>query len=349
MRLKIVQNLSRWFQKNARVLPWRTHPDPYRVWLSEIMLQQTQVAAVIPYFERFLQAFPTIEDLARAPLDEVLKNWAGPGYYSRARNLHKGAKAMAERIARNEGFPRNRAEWLEIPGVGEYTAGAVCSIALNQPEAIVDGNVVRVLARVLAVEAADAKKTEIWAEARELVETPACDPRTFNQALMELGALICKPKNPKCAECPLESQCAGKAFPERYPRPKAKVVWKHLKEEKWYLFRRNAEQEREIYLEQNGNAGWRQGLWDFPNPSGGLANAKLLAGFDSRYVVTTHKIVRKHTVMDLSHVPAHAWQGSGKWFSVDALPGVPAPVRKAILQFEKNDSLAREKSSAAKI
>ncbi|MBC7395977.1 MAG: A/G-specific adenine glycosylase [Bdellovibrionales bacterium] len=333
MRVKIVQNLSRWFQKNARSLPWRKHPDPYWVWLSEIMLQQTQIATVLPYFDRFLQAFPTIEDLARAPLDEVLKLWAGLGYYSRARNLHRGAKAIADRIAQGRGFPENRAAWLEVPGVGEYTAGAICSISLNQPEAIVDGNVVRVISRLLAIEKLDAKKTAIWSEARELVQAKGADPRTLNQAMMELGALICKPRNPKCELCPVNLQCQGKSEPERYPEPKAKTVWKHLKEEKWFLLRMPSKEVTEIYLEQNGNQGWRQGLWDFPNPGNTFKQAKWISEFETRYTVTTHKMVRKHIVLDLSGLKQPALPLKGTWFSTDDLPGVPSPVKKAILGY----------------
>ncbi len=333
MRVKIVQNLSRWFNANARSLPWRTNPDPYWVWLSEIMLQQTQVATVLPYFERFLQAFPTIEDLANAPSDEVLKLWAGLGYYSRARNLHRGAKAIASRLAQGQGFPPNREAWLEIPGVGEYTAGAICSIAMNQPEAIVDGNVVRVISRVLAIAKLDAKKTAIWSEAREWVNAKGAEPRTLNQAMMELGALICKPKNPKCEICPLERHCEGKSAPELYPEPKAKTLWKHLKEEKWFLIRNSSQQAAEIYLEQNGNVGWRQGLWDFPNPGKTLKEAKFLTEFETRYTVTTHKILRKHTVLDLSGLNSPSLPSQGKWFTSEDLPGVPSPVRKAIQNY----------------
>ena len=194
----ITRDLSSWFKKNARVLPWRSNPIPYWVWLSEIMLQQTQVATVIPYFEKFIKKFPTVHDLAQASLDEVYSLWAGLGYYSRARNLHKGAVEMSRLIHEGKGFPKSRTEWLEIPGVGEYTAGAICSIALNQAEPIVDGNVVRVLSRVDAIRKLDLKKTKIWDIATELVQQKRVEPRILNQALMELGATICKPKNPKC-------------------------------------------------------------------------------------------------------------------------------------------------------
>ncbi len=337
MRAKIVSHLSAWFQKNARTLPWRTNPDPYWVWLSEIMLQQTQVTTVLPYFKKFIERFPDVQFLANASLDDVYQLWAGLGYYSRARNLHKGAQAISARLRAGLGFPANREEWLKIPGVGEYTAGAICSIALNQPEPIVDGNVVRVLARVNAISKIDAKKTQIWDEARALVKTKKVVPGEFNQALMELGALVCKPKNPKCSECAIERYCLGKKNPEKFPAPKAKVVWKYLKEEKWVLVRHSKKQ-IEVYLEQNQKKGWRQGLWDFPDAKEGSSlkiksRTRLKDEFEVRYTVTNHKIARKHTMLELlgAHAKAPS-QSKGSWFLVDELPGVPAPVKKAMVK-----------------
>jgi A/G-specific adenine glycosylase len=334
----LVKKLERWFGKNARDLPWRKNPEPYFVWLSEIMLQQTQVVTVLPYFEKFTNKYKTVSALAQAPLDDILKLWAGLGYYSRARNLHKGAQAMAERIAQGKGFPSNREEWLSIPGVGEYTAGAVCSIALNLPEPIVDGNVVRVLSRIYAIGEIDAKKTQIWDQARALVQVKGADPRALNQSLMELGATICKPKNPQCLLCPVQDECEGKFAPEKYPPPKPKKEWKAVHEQKWVLIDRTSKG-LQIYLEQNEKKsreekGWREGLWDFPN-AGSLkiaSVAKALSEFSTKYVVTTHKIARDHQVFQIK--AAALKNGRGKWFSLnekdDALPGVPSPVTKAI-------------------
>jgi len=320
----IATSLDRWFASHARVLPWRNQPEPYFVWLSEIMLQQTQVTAVLPYFKKFIEKFPRVELLAQASLDEVYSLWAGLGYYSRARNLHKGAQAIEARMKRGLGFPETREEWLEIPGVGEYTAGAVCSIALNQREAIVDGNVVRVLSRIFAIDKTDSKKTEIWDEARKIVAVKKVEPRAVNQALMELGALVCKPKNPKCDECPVSKMCLGKDQPERYPTPKAKKVWKHLHEEKWVLTYSNR-----VFLVQNKKSKWREGLWDFPAPNSlPIEKAKLLREEISRYVVTNHKIERKHFVLALNSETAKRIASQGHWFGDNELPGVPAPVRK---------------------
>lgn len=328
MSVKIVKNLSQWFQANSRDLPWRKNPDPYSVWLSEIMLQQTQVTTVLPYFARFKKAFPKIENLAHAPLDEVLKLWAGLGYYSRARNLHQGAQAIAERLENGSGFPKNRAEWLAIPGVGEYTAGAVTSISLNQREAIVDGNVVRVLSRIYAIPKLDAKKTVIWDKARELVNVKNAEPRILNQALMELGALVCKPRNPNCDSCPVSKDCQGKGRPDLYPEPKAKTKWKHLKEEKW-VFLKGEKSDFEVYLEKNLDTRWRQGLWDFPDAgSVPISKAALQSELLVKYTVTNHKIERKHSVFVLS--PRSREKGRGQWFKFSDLPALPSPVSKAL-------------------
>ena len=328
----VARRLSRWFDRIARDLPWRRNPEPYPVWLSEVMLQQTQVTAVIPYFNRFMEKFPTVGDLARVSIDEVYVLWAGLGYYSRARNLHRGAQAMQSRIDAGLGFPQNRAEWLAIPGVGEYTAGAVCSIALNQREAIVDGNVVRVLSRIHAIGEIDAKKTAIWNQAREVVAVSEVKPRSVNQALMELGALVCKPKNPLCGDCPVSSECRAFARGELklYPPAKPKKEWKQIREEKWVLVHAG-----KVLLLKNEDSRWRKGLWDFPAPDfARVGRARLLKEETMRYVITNHKIERKHFVFELSAnvvVQMGLQNGDhGSWYPMDTLPGVPAPVKKAL-------------------
>ena len=202
-----------WYDAGNRDLPWRYRPDekpdPYRVWISEVMLQQTTVKAVIPYFKKFLQRWPTVKALAKADLDEVLGVWAGLGYYSRARNLHACAKAVT---ARPKGkFPRTEAELLELPGIGPYTAAAVAAIAFGERTSPVDGNVERVVARLFAVrEPMPASKPALRALARTL--TPDQRAGDFAQALMDLGATICTPKRPSCLMCPLQKQCAANAM-----------------------------------------------------------------------------------------------------------------------------------------
>lgn len=200
--------LLKWFKQSRRDLPWRQSSDPYRIWLSEIMLQQTRVETVIPYYERFLAAFPTVKRLAVAKLDDVLRLWAGLGYYSRARNLHAAANALANEHRGR--FPTSAAILATLPGVGRYTAAAVASIAFDERAAVLDGNVKRVLARLLAIrESIDDRRTvdRLWNEAEAFVD--ATSPGDFNQAMMELGATVCSPRSPRCDECPIRTHCAA--------------------------------------------------------------------------------------------------------------------------------------------
>jgi len=214
----IVAPLLKWFAGNARDLPWRRTRDPYAIWVSEIMLQQTQVKTVIPYWQRWMKQLPDIASLAAADEDTVIKLWEGLGYYSRARNLQKAAKRIRDEFGGR--FPRDLAGVLALPGVGRYTGGAICSIAFNQPEPIVDGNVARVLTRLLGIEESPKAKPvadRLWSVAADLVKhAPTLQkPRqrnasAFNQAMMELGALVCTPRNPLCGDCPLKGRCTAR-------------------------------------------------------------------------------------------------------------------------------------------
>ncbi len=199
-----------WYEKQKRDLPWRKTRDPYAIWVSEVMLQQTQVKTVLGYYERWMQRFPSVKALAAAEDADVLHAWQGLGYYSRARRLLAGARAVAERHGGT--LPRDVEALLALPGIGPYSAGAIASIAFGLPEPIVDGNVVRVLCRLFALEGDPAKaplKQRLWQLARELV--PADKPSEFNQSLMELGATICTPTSPRCPECPVAKQCQALA------------------------------------------------------------------------------------------------------------------------------------------
>jgi len=214
-------DLLAWFDQHRRDLPWRRTSDPYKIWLSEVMLQQTRVETVLPFYSRFLERFPTVDDLARAEVEEVLALWSGLGYYRRARQLHAAARTIAAAGA----FPATLEGLLGLPGVGAYTAAAVASIAFGVAAPVMDGNVERVLARVLALgEApqAGAPRRKLHAAAAELLD--ARRPGDSNQALMELGATLCTPRRPKCLLCPLLAGCraARDGDPERYPAPKAK-------------------------------------------------------------------------------------------------------------------------------
>lgn len=192
------EKLLAWYDKEKRELPWRTAKSPYYTWLSEIMLQQTTVATVIPYFQSFIQRWPTVQDLAAASLDEVLTQWQGLGYYSRARNLHKCAHDLAHH------FPTQEDELLKLPGIGPYTAAAIASIAFEQKAAAVDGNVIRVMSRYLAILSSKPME-EVKSKLKTLLPKERCGD--FTQALMELGALVCRPKAPSCQICPLQNKC----------------------------------------------------------------------------------------------------------------------------------------------
>jgi len=210
-----------WFDAERRELPWRTTRDPWAILVSEFMLQQTTVSAALPYYERFLARWPTPGDLAAARLDELLAEWAGLGYYSRARNLHAAAGLVAE----SGGLPQTSADLRELPGVGRYTAAAVASIAYGEPVAAIDGNVERVISRLLALSGPPARagtRRAIAQAAQELLDPDR--PGDFNQALMELGATLCRPRSPRCAGCPVAKHCQARASgqPERYPRAKAR-------------------------------------------------------------------------------------------------------------------------------
>lgn len=210
--------LLAWYAGHAAALPWRESREPYRVWLSEIMLQQTQVQTVIPYYERFLTAFPTVQDLAQAPLDQVLKLWEGLGYYSRARNLHKCAQIITADYGSL--FPQTAAELQSLPGVGRYTAGAIASIAFDEAAPVLDGNVIRVFSRLFDIQedvSQTAVKAALWARAEALV--PQDQPGDYNQALMELGRMICKPRQPLCNDCPIAEHCLAYARGVQAERP----------------------------------------------------------------------------------------------------------------------------------
>ncbi|RXT04867.1 A/G-specific adenine glycosylase [Ammoniphilus sp. CFH 90114] len=260
------QDLLYWFERNLRDLPWRQDRDPYRIWVSEIMLQQTRVDTVIPYFNRFMERFPTLEVLAEAKEDEVLKLWEGLGYYSRARNLHAGVKEVSATYGGS--VPDSPEEISKIKGVGPYTAGAILSIAYGKPEPAVDGNVMRVLSRLLLIEE-DIQKVKtrklFETQIRRLIATE--NPSYFNQALMELGALICTPKSPKCGYCPVQAHCRaqaegvqanlpvkGKAKP---PKPVGLSVAYIAKEDRFFI-RKRPEQ------------GLLAGLWELPSYEGDL-------------------------------------------------------------------------------
>jgi A/G-specific adenine glycosylase len=258
------RRLVAWYRREQRDLPWRKSADPYRVWLSETMLQQTRVETVVPYYERFLSRFPDLETLAASDEEDVLRLWAGLGYYARARNLRRAAQI----VVRDHGgeLPREADALAELPGVGRYTVGALRSIAFKEPAAIVDGNVRRVLARLCAEPRLS--DSDAWRLAGELV--PTRDPDQFNQALMELGATICTPRKPACPRCPVAAVCDARASgrPEDFPAParkaKARVV---------HAFGGAFVRRGRVLLLRRPSRGLLGGLWEIPNVSDQPASA----------------------------------------------------------------------------
>lgn len=258
---KFQEDLITWFEKEQRELPWRENQDPYRVWVSEIMLQQTKVDTVIPYFHRFIDQFPTLEALADADEDSVLKAWEGLGYYSRARNLQSAVREVVD--VYDAKVPDNPDELGSLKGVGPYTKGAILSIAYNQPEPAVDGNVMRVLSRILLIkeDIAKVKTRKIFEQAvRELISKS--NPSAFNQGLMELGALICTPKKPSCLLCPVQEHCA--AFAEGI-QEELPVKSKKVKQTKHAYFALILEDSNgRFVIEKRSNEGLLAQLWQFP-------------------------------------------------------------------------------------
>lgn len=277
----IRRRLRAWFERHKRDLPWRGTRDPYAIWLSEMMLQQTQVVTVIPYYHRFIGRFPTVADLARADLEEVLRYWAGLGYYARARNMHRAARLI---VAEHGGaFPSDAAGLRGLPGIGAYTAGAVASMAFDERAAVVDGNVARVLARVFEMELdiRDGRgRAMLWEIAERLLPRKRCGD--FNQALMELGATVCLPRGAaRCEDCPLEVDCGARRSgsverlpvkrPKTPPRSETHVVAAVVRKDRWLVVRRPPR-------------GLWGGLWELPTAvmNGGAVRATvrdLVAGF----------------------------------------------------------------------
>jgi len=253
--------LLQWFSDHHRPMPWRDDPSPYKVWISEVMLQQTQVATVIPYFERFLTRFPTVQQLANAPAQAVLRYWEGLGYYSRARNLHTAAKQIAGPLQGH--FPTTAADWKQLPGIGDYTGAAIASIANGQPEPAVDGNVLRVFSRLYGIRddiTQPATRDQFRDQLRPLIRP--VDPSAFNQAIMELGALICRPRSPRCTDCPIQPFCKANRddSTDCIPHKPRKTPVPHHHEVAVIIHN----PEDEVLLYQREEAKLLGGLWAFP-------------------------------------------------------------------------------------
>ncbi len=286
----------------GRDLPWRRTTDPYAIWVSEIMLQQTRVETVVGYYQRFLKAFPDVRSLARAPEDRVLGQWSGLGYYRRARLLHQGAKAV---VASHSGqVPRDAAARLALPGIGRYTAGAIGSIAFGLREPIVDGNVARVLSRLYRIESplgrADTERA-LWERAAQWADDS--DPGAINQGLMELGATVCTPKKPDCGSCPLRAMCRGRGVAETLPTPRARVKKKRVQ-----LAAVVATVGDEVWLVRRTEAlhgGLHGGLWSLPRVETEPGNARAACQRVLKEVGLLGARVAKKPAGQLRHVLTH--------------------------------------------
>ncbi len=319
MPANAAERLLQHYVDNFRRLPWRAAPgdppmEPYRVWLSEVMLQQTTVATVIPRFERFVARWPTIEALAAAPDEEVLSEWAGLGYYARARNLIACARAVAARGS----FPRTACELRALPGLGAYTSAAVAAIAFGEPAAAVDTNVARVVARLHAL----GRPAPGEIERLVLGMIPSGRAGDFTQAMMDLGATICRPRNPRCAECPLAPDCLAFANgePAAYPEPKARAVRPHRFGIAYWI-----EQRGSVWLVRRPPRGVFGGMAALPGPEWteqAAANVNALGTV--RHVFT-------HFSLDLAIVPRANPEGEGWWQPLDGLAdaGLPTLYRRA--------------------
>ncbi len=356
------RSLARWFDRSQRTLPWRRTRDPYAIWISESMLQQTRVEAVLPHYRRFLERFPDLASLAAAHEDEVLAVWSGLGYYSRARAL-----LQAARIVRDEHggrFPRTRAEWLALPGVGPYTAGAMLSIAFGLPEPLVDGNVQRVFARLFALEdpvGSAALRESCWELARALVPGAArarasrggaSDPGQWNQALMELGARVCTSRAPRCEPCPVRGSCRAALTGRTAGLPRARARQETLEVAlEVFVVRRGAR-----VLVQRRPAGERMaGLWELPTREVaadgesprlwprelGLEVRERVELGRVRHTITRHRITAR--VLEGCCTRALPVHGGRRWVETGELDGLGLTglARKALV-------LARQRSRAAR-
>lgn len=336
-----------WFDKHGRKnLPWQQSPTPYRVWVSEIMLQQTQVATVIPYFERFMASFPDVQSLADTEQDDVLHHWSGLGYYARARNLHKAAKTVRDKF--DGEFPAAMDDVQALPGIGRSTAGAILALSRNERWPILDGNVKRVLARYHAV-AGWPGKTQVAKTLWQFAEqhTPNARVADYTQAIMDLGATLCTRSKPACDTCPLNDECAARVagtqadFPGKKPRkarPQRQTCMLLL------------QSDGQLYLERRPPSGIWGGLWSFPEVATETELTDWLAErLQSRAEAVTQWPVMKHAFshydLDITPLAVRLPQGSRKvadsearWYRLDELPaiGLAAPVSKLIQQITTN-------------
>ncbi len=305
--------LMNWYEINKRALPWRANQDPYRIWISEIMLQQTTVVAVIPFYEKFLNSFKTVSDLSETSEAEVLKNWSGLGYYSRARNIHKASKVLA-----SEGFAKTAAELSELPGFGPYTSRAVSSICFEEKVGVLDGNVIRVLCRYLGLnwqwwKPQERKDLQNIADLSAQVEKPS----VWNQALMELGASLCTPQNPACILCPLKASCVAfkknltATLPLQKPRKKKEI---------WIWAPQILKAKNKVLLVKNNYAPFLKNQW-FP-PGEAFSQSSPPKKFLFKHMITHHEIYVVESPLKKSNEILKKWANYHQWVEMQSVSGI---------------------------
>ncbi len=348
------RRLIRWQQRYGRHdLPWQHNPSAYRVWISEIMLQQTQVTTVIPYYQRFMRELPSLKQLAAAPQDHVLQLWSGLGYYSRALNLHKTAQMVQAEFKGR--FPKDLESLMTLPGIGRSTAGAIASFAFNKPTVILDGNVKRVLARTHAIEGWYGKAEVLkryWQLAEQL--TPNTNTQIYNQGMMDLGSSICTRSKPNCSECPLRQDCIALKTDtiKRYPTPKAKATSRRIEQRYFVIVTNN---KNEILLYRRPESGIWGGLWSLPECDlnrdlRSVANDEWNVDLSSIKHLTPRSHQFSHYQLDLFPVQASLKTTSNidlqpiVWYNFDQqLPGgIAAPIQRLLqeVQHEQTSTLS---------
>ena len=332
---RVARTIERWFREHQRPLPWRRSYDPWQVWVSEVMLQQTRMEVVLPYFGRFMERFPTVKSLATAPEQDVLAAWSGLGYYRRAKMLRAGAIEVVDRFGGE--VPRNVHELLTLPGIGRYTAGAIASVAWNQPAPIVDGNVARIVSRLFLVDEAvgsPALMRESWRREEELVAACAT-PRDFNQGLMECGALICTPRKPSCDTCPVRDHCLAFATGRQreLPRAKEKQQTRELRIPLYVVT-----DTRGHVLMRREEGALMNAMYHLPHGESSLLSGKPLDVVRGSLLGTfRHTVTNRRITFDVyaAELTSRVREGKGDrtWVDPERLGSVPHPsyVRKALL------------------
>ena len=307
----LTNDLLAWYHKNGRNLPWRTkggaHPNAYAVWISEIMLQQTTIATVLTYFDKWMKRFPSIQDLANADLQEVLLTWQGMGYYTRARKVHECAKVLAEKY--HGKIPNNREELLKLPGIGPYSASSICCFAFNLPETVVDGNVMRVIARIHGITNEITAK-DIYPLAQEL--TSHNHGADYASAIMDLGATVCTPTNPKCGICPWKQSCIANKKGIQESIPNIKKLEKKNVTGQVYLWQN---EKGEYLIRQRTEKGLLHGLWEFP-----WQEAPLLKG---KHTTITHVFTHFKLTLQIVHQQPPFQVQNSQWNNLEDFTKYP--------------------------